>query len=183
MKNLKAFTFFLPADNKEIHATPAPVVAVTLGELGYTPIFTNATADDLNKQPLPPEVAEAALIGSMFGWGVPGARPAVEWVDAPGNVRQRLKRVVQDMQFEILSDMMTGVVPRNIESFAELHDYVDANCYGGFCDDPFADELIELFGGRDADYGLPQGFIDFMNSAQDAVDEWLKTEVVFNRTK
>lgn len=42
---------------------------------------------------------------------------------------------VQDVLNEIEDDMMTGTVPRDVASFGDLHDYVDANCYGGFCDD------------------------------------------------
>jgi hypothetical protein len=76
---------------------------------------------------------------------------------------------------EILADMATGVVPNDVQSFSKLHDYVDANCYGGFCDDEVADSLIELFGGRDEHEGMPQGMLDLINKVQDEVDVWLKS--------
>lgn len=31
---------------------------------------------------------------------------------------------------EILRDIKVGLVPQNIESFAQLHNFVYANCYG-----------------------------------------------------
>lgn len=36
---------------------------------------------------------------------------------------------------EILSDVRDGVVPSSVSSFSQLHDYVDANEYGGLCED------------------------------------------------
>lgn len=79
---------------------------------------------------------------------------------------------------EIIQDQDSGIVPVGVKSFGDLHDYVDANCYGGFCDDDgILDELIELHGGRDADEGVPQAVMDFINSVQDGVDAWLKAQL------
>jgi hypothetical protein len=36
---------------------------------------------------------------------------------------------------EILADIMDRIVPATVKDFATLHDYVDANCYGGLCED------------------------------------------------
>lgn len=36
---------------------------------------------------------------------------------------------------EILADMERGVVPSTVDDFGELHDFVDANEYGGLCED------------------------------------------------
>ncbi len=65
-----------------VHPTdPALIVMVIPGERGYFPIVAarssnpQAVADDLNGGPLAPDVAEAMLAGSMFGWDVPGADP------------------------------------------------------------------------------------------------------------
>jgi hypothetical protein len=69
-----------------IHPTiPAQVVKIRRGVLGFWPIKRLATseeaatmartlnrADDLR---LTPAMAEAMLVGSMFGWDVPGAYP------------------------------------------------------------------------------------------------------------
>ena len=46
-----------------------------------------------------------------------------------------LNVVLQRMIAELCEDIASGLVPSTVSSFAELHDYVDANCYGGFCDD------------------------------------------------
>lgn len=84
------------------------------------------------------------------------------------------KAVVTRMAEEIRADIASGRVPATVSGFAELHDYVDANEYGGYCEDAFADALIEEFGGRDEDEGMPQAFLDFINAAQDVIDVWLQ---------
>jgi len=45
---------------------------------------------------------------------------------------------------EVLADVASGVVPATVQTFSELHDYVDANGYGGAFDDdaPGADSEI-----------------------------------------
>ncbi len=59
---------------------------------------------------------------------------------------------------EILVDISRGVVPHAIARFAELHDYVDANWYGGLFDIDFnAVETAEI-----------------ANRLQDALDHWLR---------
>ncbi len=42
---------------------------------------------------------------------------------------------------EILADIATGTVPATVASFSELHDYVDANGYGGLFDRPICGEV------------------------------------------
>ena len=37
-----------------------------------------------------------------------------------------------------------------------------------------ADALIAHFGGRDGHGGMPQGMLDYINAAQEAIDKWLK---------
>ena len=86
-----------------------------------------------------------------------------------------LDDVIKKMKTEIIADVMGQRVPVNVCSFSELHDFVDANCYGGFCvDNGITDQLIAMHGGRDADEGMPQGVHDFMNAAQAAIDAWIK---------
>jgi hypothetical protein len=77
--NQEPFTFYLRTDERMQVDTDAPVVALIENQIGFWPIFTCADVDDLNLEPLPPEVAEAALAGSMFGWHVPAAAEAVAW--------------------------------------------------------------------------------------------------------
>lgn len=55
----------------------APVVAIRAFERGYHPIYTKAQPSDLNGGKFTLEEVEAAIIGSMFGWNCPGAKPAV----------------------------------------------------------------------------------------------------------
>lgn len=38
---------------------------------------------------------------------------------------------------EILEDVRSGRVPSHVKTFGELHDFVDANEYGGLCEDEF----------------------------------------------
>lgn len=85
-----------------------------------------------------------------------------------------LADTIASMKADIARDMHNGIVPSDVSSFAALHDYVDANEYGGFCEDGLADAMIEHFGGRDEHEGMPQGMLDYINEAQAAVDQWLK---------
>lgn len=82
--------------------------------------------------------------------------------------------VIASMKLGIINDINIGIIPPTVKSFSDLHNYVDANEYGGFCIDTFADELIELFGGRGDDEGLPDGYMAFMNEAQNIIDAWIK---------
>jgi hypothetical protein len=56
---------------------------------------------------------------------------------------------------QIRADIKKGLVPE-VRSFGDLHDYVDANCYGGMCED----EVYEVAG-------------DLINEVQDALNEWI----------
>jgi hypothetical protein len=78
------------------------------------------------------------------------------------------------MRRGIIEDVMEGLVPLDVANFSELHDYVDANCYGGFCDDGDCDDLIKQFGGRGVNEGMPDSFIEFMSDCQNDVGEWIK---------
>lgn len=70
------------------------------------------------------------------------------------------------MKEQVLEDISTCRVPAKVSDFSQLHDYVDANCYGDFCEDGVFEALHEL--GADA-------FCDFVNDCQMAVHEWLVT--------
>lgn len=88
-------------------------------------------------------------------------------------VPTELDETIHRMKREILHDVRAGRVPQAVQSFGALHDHVDANEYGGFCIDELADALIAKFGGRDADEGMPQGMLDYINAAQDAIHKWI----------
>ena len=94
------------------------------------------------------------------------------------NTIKTAEQVIEQMVREIKADINSGTVPATIASFSELHDYVDANEYGSFCDDKFADKMIAYFGGRDEHEGMPQGFIDFMNYCQNVVDSMLQAKLI-----
>jgi hypothetical protein len=68
-----------------------------------------------------------------------------------------LRPVVERAKAEILADVAAGTVPSTCASFSELHDYTDANGYGGAFERPFDNNET-----------------DFWNAVQDAVDAWIK---------
>ncbi len=75
-----------------------------------------------------------------------------------------LRRVVERAKTEILADVAAGTVPSTCASFSELHDYTDANGYGGAFERPFDNEET-----------------DFWNAVQTAVDGWIKQGGVRDR--
>lgn len=85
-----------------------------------------------------------------------------------------LEETILQMKQEIISDVMELRVPANVKNFGELHDFVDANEYGGFCEDPIMDEIIAHFGGRDACGNMPDGALSYMNSAQNQAGAWIE---------
>jgi hypothetical protein len=80
-----------------------------------------------------------------------------------------IQQAVERSKAEILADLAEGVINSKgeqmtadaIGGFSDLHDYVDANCYGGLCDDDYPYII-----GSDDD---PAGAV------QDAVHAWLVT--------
>ncbi len=86
-----------------------------------------------------------------------------EWLLTGVPVVERAKR-------EVLSDIASGRVPPTVATFSELHDYVDANEYGGACEsDPDTGR-----GWWDGDESERIAAIDFWNRVQDAIDAWLR---------
>ena len=72
-----------------------------------------------------------------------------------------LAEIIERAKREVLADVAAGIVPASCADFSELHDYVDANGYGG---------AFEFF---DANGGDVYG-VDFWNAVQDAVSEWIR---------
>jgi hypothetical protein len=85
-----------------------------------------------------------------------------------------LDESIKRMKREIIEDIKIGRVPADCPSFSALHDYVDANCYGGFCEDDVMQALTEQFGGIDKDEGMPDALIGYLNDAQNSIDCWIK---------
>lgn len=79
--------------------------------------------------------------------------------------------------------VMSGLVPTTLASFGELHDYVDANCLGGLCEDEIFDGLIAHFGGPDEHGGIPDGMLNFINMCQDNLDLIIKSGYFKETTK
>lgn len=73
-----------------------------------------------------------------------------------------LEQAVERSKSEILADMLRGQVPSTCRSYSELHDYVDANEYGGACDE---------------DSVLGPGEMEFWSAVQEAVDQWLRNDL------
>ena len=78
---------------------------------------------------------------------------------------------------EIIKDVQFGHVPRDCKSFADLHEHVDANCYGD------TEWLLEEFSSfylsdDDSQSKALSGFSVIMEKAHDAVDAWIKTGIL-----
>ncbi|MDO8813699.1 MAG: hypothetical protein Q7J38_16960 [Gallionella sp.] len=86
-----------------------------------------------------------------------------------------LDESIECMKQEIIEDIKIGRVPVDCPSFSALHDYVDANCYGGFCEDDVMQTLTDHFGGIDENTGMPDALISYLNDAQSSIDRWIKT--------
>ena len=84
-----------------------------------------------------------------------------------------IEHAIERSKVEILEDMSSGIVPTTVSSFSELHDYVDANEYGGLCEAGswwcIADDSVGLI---ESDTHLLH--FDQSVAVQDAVDAWLK---------
>lgn len=76
----------------------------------------------------------------------------------------RLDAAVRRAKREVLSDIRDGIVPAWVRDYGTLHDYVDANGYGGAFEDEWdfedEDKTDEMF--------------SFWNKVQDIVHEWLQ---------
>ena len=83
------------------------------------------------------------------------------------------------MKTEVLEDVNDGHVPRTVSAFSELHDYVDANCYGGT--EALWDELP--IKDDEVDEDARNDLFDLMNTAMGEVDPWLKTGEMLNDLK
>ena len=75
------------------------------------------------------------------------------------NAYQAIERGKQ----EILEEVLAGRIPATVQSFSELHDYVDANEFGGLCEDWAFEEPFD--GDR---------WIDLGNFVQGQLDAWIK---------
>jgi len=85
-----------------------------------------------------------------------------------------LNESIERMKQEIIDDIKAGRVPADCPSFSALHNYADANCYGGFCEDDLMQALTNRFCGLDKDEGMSAALIGYLNDAQNSIDRWIK---------
>jgi len=71
-----------------------------------------------------------------------------------GQLTERLERAKR----EVLADVAAGIVPVTVASFSELHDYVDANGYGGAFEEDAPDTSDGLW-----------------DALQSAIDGWIRS--------
>ena len=90
-----------------------------------------------------------------------------------------IEHAIERSKAEILEDIATGRVPDTVSSFSELHDYVDANEYGGLCEEGtwwcIADDSQDpewYWGLIESDSHLLH--FDQSNAVQNAVDAWVE---------
>lgn len=78
--------------------------------------------------------------------------------------------VIERCKAEILADVQRGTVPATCASFSELHDYVDANGYGG----AFEEGVWPILADDDSNIEECHAATEFWNAVQDTVDLWIK---------
>lgn len=93
---------------------------------------------------------------------------------------QLFEHTLNHAKREVIMDIERGKLPGNlthIKSFDELHQYVDANCYGGFCDDFVWSFLWIYFDGDpdeiSRDHEIPAEMVSFITKVQTALITWL----------
>jgi hypothetical protein len=77
------------------------------------------------------------------------------------------------MKVEILEDVRQGIVPAAVKSFSQLHDFVDANCYGG-TEKMLEDMDVASDNTDHAHHENLMKMVDLCNPAMDIVDAWIK---------
>jgi len=87
-----------------------------------------------------------------------------------------LGETIQRMKNEIIEHAKAGIIRPDIQSFSELHDLVDANEYGGFCEDELHQALSDHFRMDSDGEGMPEYMVDYTNKAQNLIDEWLSED-------
>jgi hypothetical protein len=95
-------------------------------------------------------------------------RAIVQWMGAEGQLftptrADAFRRAIRIGRRQIRADYRSGRLPRGVRSFPRLHDFVDANEYGGLCELWF-----EGAPGCDA-------FVSFCNRVQSALDRFVRS--------
>jgi hypothetical protein len=80
--------------------------------------------------------------------------------------RAKVDAAVERGKREIAADIAAGVVPADVTDFAYLHDHVDANEYGGLCEDGWIE--------GDAAGDMSEDTQEAANRVQAELHGWLK---------
>ena len=134
---------------------------------------------DLGRQTLAAQEAVVAILTEKKLLGSNNGKLMMAPVCSAASVAvPTLEEAIERMKREVIEDVKSDKVPSTVKSFSELHDYVDANEYGGFCEDGVLDAMIRHFGGRDENEGMPDKMMEYLNGAQNAIDVWIKNDGV-----
>ncbi|MDZ4783394.1 MAG: hypothetical protein SGJ19_24370 [Planctomycetia bacterium] len=93
-----------------------------------------------------------------------------QWTSAMGSPAEAdpLESAVARGKLQILRDVRRGDVPITATSFAQLHDYVDANYYGDGFNWPVLPSDLD-------DDAYEEAFTSFWNTVQHRLDAWIRT--------
>ncbi|ABD72056.1 hypothetical protein Rfer_4370 (plasmid) [Rhodoferax ferrireducens T118] len=156
-------------------AMPRFELSAALKLLEYIPeLRWNSARDEFRLQPGEPEdvwTGEDVQVGNRTLHLYPIG--AGSWCWDQERAIPTLDETIALMKKEILLDVRGRRVPMDVKTFSDLHAYVDANEYGEFCVDSVADAMIAYFGGRDEHEGMPDRMLEYINAAQNAINEWL----------
>lgn len=83
---------------------------------------------------------------------------AAEWAE-------KIITAIEQGKREILEDISTGRVPATVKDFSDLHDYVDANEYGGLCENGWLES--------DITGDMTDDTHNAASAVQDALHAWL----------
>lgn len=114
------------------------------------------TIDDDGRVTYEVDTAEASL---ELGYEYDAPVEHITAVESDHELRIPVEQRIARAKREILKDIDQGIVPTSVRSFSELHDYVDANEYGGWL--PF-----------DEDHHRERA-LDIIATMQDGIDRWL----------
>ena len=95
--------------------------------------------------------AESILIDAFYEW-------KNKKMEKGGSVGNNLENMFKLAKEEILQDIKNGTIDGEVNSFQDLYDYVDANCYGGICEN---------------DYKISENY-ELENKLHKKLDNWIK---------
>ena len=158
------------ADLHTANAVASPVESLLVLPLLRTAVTLEGQVNELRAAV---EHGEQLTVTRADGRVVPVSVPENEpKAPAVPTVRDTLAR----MKIEILEDMALGRVPPHVREYGDLHSYVDANEYGGLCEDDLCERLKAHYikPGESMD-DVPEAFADYTNDCQDEAHLWLAT--------